>query len=356
MKIQNILYLRRLRKFMQIIFNSIRGLMKPKKRHIFPENPKKIVILRPTDGSIGDCIVGASLLKPLKKKFPYAKIIYVCKEHLHPLLNNYPFVDKVESSVYSINFDDKTICILLEPSSKVARELRQLGAKNLIGFSQFKNGFLLDEYIEIPRTDLLNKNIYDLHFELLKFLKINKVKSTFKVYFKKQIKKKKKLIGFSAGVKEYRPMWPIENYIMLIKKLKKKKYKILFFGSKEELENIKKKLNLKKEEIFFSENLYQVAERIKQCKVFLTYDCGLMHLANACNVKTIAMFAQSNPLVWAPKRVRVIQDLKGCEKCYKKCRERNHRKIPLKCTNKIFIRCMKNITVNKIFKMLTEVQ
>jgi ADP-heptose:LPS heptosyltransferase len=58
-----------------------------------PENPQQILFIR-TD-SIGDNILAASMLEPLRNKYPNAKITLVCQEHISEIYEVSPFVNNI---------------------------------------------------------------------------------------------------------------------------------------------------------------------------------------------------------------------------------------------------------------------
>ena len=44
----------------------------------------------------------------------------------------------------------------------------------------------------------------------------------------------------------------------------------------------------------------QIAALIQQCNVYITNDCGVMHISVAVQTPTIAIFGPGNPEVWFP--------------------------------------------------------
>jgi heptosyltransferase II len=59
---------------------------------------------------------------------------------------------------------------------------------------------------------------------------------------------------------------------------------------------------------------------ISQCKLFLSNDSGLMHVAGALNIPTVAVFGSTNPVTTSPageKTILVRKDV-SCSPCLKK--------------------------------------
>ncbi len=66
-------------------------------------------------------------------------------------------------------------------------------------------------------------------------------------------------------------------------------------------------------------NLVQSAAVIKQCRLFVGTDSGLMHLACAVGIPVIALFGPSNTQKWGPKGIidRIISEYVACLPCTK---------------------------------------
>jgi heptosyltransferase II len=84
--------------------------------------------------------------------------------------------------------------------------------------------------------------------------------------------------------------WPLENYIELVRRLRKKEpgLAILFFGGPEEkFDHEKIRQALGDEGLFFpkTENLRQATALIGKCDLFLSVDTALMHAAAAMKVR-----------------------------------------------------------------------
>jgi heptosyltransferase-2 len=76
---------------------------------------------------------------------------------------------------------------------------------------------------------------------------------------------------------------------------------------------------------------------ISQCRLFISNDSGLMHIAGALNIPTIALFGSTNPVTTAPagnKSIIVRREV-SCSPC-------------LKETCPTDFRCMKLISVEDV--------
>jgi heptosyltransferase II len=77
---------------------------------------------------------------------------------------------------------------------------------------------------------------------------------------------------------------------------------------------------------------------ISQCHLFISNDSGLMHIAGALNIPTIALFGSTNPATTAPvgNRSIIVRKEVSCSPCLKK-------------TCPTDFRCMKQIFVEDVF-------
>lgn len=163
----------------------------------------------------------------------------------------------------------------------------------------------------------------------------------------------KKIIGIAVGGGEnpgqemHIKRWPKENYIKLIKTLKKNHFILLFGGNSDE--------ELSDDIVFAVGNgimsvagkttIQQSIALMKKCSLFITHDCGALCLASTVNIPLIALFGPTDPKRFAPKNAVVIKSKTKCSPCYdvygkygkdiyKECREN----------------CMESIKVEDVIK------
>jgi heptosyltransferase-2 len=86
-------------------------------------------------------------------------------------------------------------------------------------------------------------------------------------------------------------------------------------------------------------NLKEAVYLISQCRLFISNDSGLMHVAGALNIPTIALFGSTNPATTAPvgNQSFVIRREVSCSPCLKK-------------TCPTDFRCMKLISADDVFR------
>ena len=83
---------------------------------------------------------------------------------------------------------------------------------------------------------------------------------------------------------------------------------------------------------------------IASCRLFISNDSGLMHVAGALNIPTIAIFGSTNPMTTAPvgeKSLIIYKDV-DCSPCLKKT-----------CTADF--RCMDSIGTDEVYELAEKV-
>ena len=85
-------------------------------------------------------------------------------------------------------------------------------------------------------------------------------------------------------------------------------------------------------------NLKEAVYLISQCRLFISNDSGLMHVAGALNIPTIAIFGSTNPQTTSPagNQSIVVHQEVSCSPCLKK-------------TCPTDFRCMELISVEDVF-------
>ena len=143
-----------------------------------------------------------------------------------------------------------------------------------------------------------------------------------------KIKKNDLVIGISpAATKdpqepESSRVWPTKNYTDLTKSLiDAYGAKIIFFGSRPDvsvIENIRQNIKEKTYSSAGRTTIKQAAALIKRCKIFITHDCGLMHVASAMDVPVVSIFGPTDPRRKAPLNkgsVYITKDTFQCQRC-----------------------------------------
>jgi heptosyltransferase-2 len=118
--------------------------------------------------------------------------------------------------------------------------------------------------------------------------------------------------GQNVGQKLAKKIWPVKNFIELIKKIKNK-YRVILIGGKTDV-GIGNKIaeNIKVLNLIGKTSLKESAEIMRKADLIISNDSGPMHMASAVNNKIISLFGPTDPRVLAPlnKEAKYIWKLK----------------------------------------------
>lgn len=325
------------------------------------QNIKKILIIKLC--CIGDIIQTIPSLKAFKNQ--NIEIHFLCNKWVDEIVDMIPFVDK-KIVIDTNNFFNlvKTIFNLRKERYDLVvnfhRDLKSYLFVSLLG-SKIKAGFIWNGYEKF----LDFKFTFDCKIhESLRYLAIaeglgfkrNDVFTELKIPEIKikeyEITGEKKVGLFPGGGKNpgtfmWTKRWSVERYIELARLLDKKGISVYFFGGEMDRETISKcQVNEPSFKTIITKSLKELAFYISQMDVFVAGDTGPLHMAAALRIKTIGLFGPTSPELVAPlnKNSSFIWGKENCSPCY--VPETVHRKEFLKCQDN---KCMKNITVEKVF-------
>ncbi len=163
------------------------------------------------------------------------------------------------------------------------------------------------------------------------------------------------LVGIHPGTSAFKNhdkrRWPQASFADLINRLalELRGSVFLLFGGPEEKP-------LRQEIISMSDNndkvisidsltIRQAASLIQKCRLFITNDSGLMHIAAAMQVPTVAIFGPTNPVwvrPWGVKH-RIVRLGLSCSPCFR------YSPRPLRCDANLDYACLKDISVDFVF-------
>jgi lipopolysaccharide heptosyltransferase II len=143
--------------------------------------------------------------------------------------------------------------------------------------------------------------------------------------------------------------WPSENFVRLAGILiSKYNAKIILFGGKDNKELLSNISGLmgKSVHIIYGEELLNVGSIIKECRLFVSNDSGLMHLAAAVGTPVVAMFGATDPNRTGPcgENNLIVKSEVKCSPCYTLMTAQLN-----KCARKT-TECMRSISVNRVLE------
>jgi len=314
---------------------------------------KNIAIIK--SGAIGDILMTTPLVRALRKAYPDAKITYIVGEKFVGILKGNKSIDEIipfdTKKLFDSGFFEKIshfrqfarllrgrfdTCFVLDKSYLAGLFAYWCKIPRRIGFDRSGEGFANTDNIKYRDV----KHEIEYYLDLLKpidteqdgvkmELAINKNNIKFAdSFFEENNIRRGAIIGIAPAVtkdpgKMKSPRaWPVRNYIELVQRLIEiYKTKIIFFGSKDDAETIDTIQSKITKNAYNSAGLTtvkQAAALIKKCDIFVTHDCGLMHVAAAMGVPVISIFGPTDPRRKAPINkgsAYLWKDSKKCEKC-----------------------------------------
>lgn len=140
-------------------------------------------------------------------------------------------------------------------------------------------------------------------------------------------------------------IWPVENQIKLIEKITSTSAQVLLLGSlssQEISQSISGQLDRQVVDLTGMLRLREIPAVIARSRVFVGNDSGLTHLANFLGVPVVGLYGPTDPQICGPSRqpASVFKKHVPCAPCtYKTC-PYDHR-------------CLKNITVEEVFRAVS---
>ncbi|MBK7105326.1 MAG: glycosyltransferase family 9 protein [Ignavibacteriae bacterium] len=316
----------------------------------------KILIIRLS--SLGDILLTSPLIRSLNNQFPNLKIDFLLREEykdaviFNPNLNSIILLkrnsqfDEIKNDLLINNYD---LVIDLQNNFR-SRKLSKGISKEILRFKKpsiekfllvkFKWN-LFKEIIPIPvryANTIPNFNLDEKGLEI--FIGKND-----------QIKIDENKIGFCPGSRHKTKMWKEEYFVELGKMFSDIGKTILLFGGKDDKEicekiskQIPNSINLSNDD-----ELLKTAEEMKNCKIIICNDSGLMHLALSVKVPVVAIFGSTvKEFGFAPykgKNLVLENNLLTCRPC-------SHIGLG-ECPQKHF-KCMLDITPQFVFQKTLE--
>ena len=249
---------------------------------------------------IGDTILSSGVFTFLARENPKAKFTFVIGPTAEPLLENFSRIERV-IIIKKRKFNLHWIEILKQCFSIKWDIVVDFRSSLLSFFLNKRKTYIFKKNENMHHVKQLNKsfgfdcsNLY-IHTSAIQEKEVEKI-----IY-----KQKKYFVIFPGG--NWSPkIWSVENYNSLLKKISlyNQNIKYIFVGS-----NIEKDLYYNKlingidDELIidlFGATLTLTAAYMKKSNLFIGNDSGLMHLAIACNLPTIALFGPTNDVVYGP--------------------------------------------------------
>lgn len=309
------------------------------------------ILVRATNW-VGDAVMTLPALEAVRENFPAARITVLARPWVAPVFENHPAVnniliynrhDSIKKNISEffnmaslIKKKRYDLAVLFQNAFEAALLAFMGGVKHRLGFDSDGRGFLLNHGIKRGR-EIFEVHQVEYYLSILKAAGL-KAESRNPVLHlsEKDLAKAGKLLesegiaindfilGISPGaIFGNAKRWPLERFAKISDWASDRwGAKVIILGSKKEKEiGIKMAGIMKNRAAGFCGNtsLGEAMGLISKCSFFVTNDSGLMHVAAALGVPTLAIFGSTDHVATGPRgsRTKIIKHDIECSPCLK---------------------------------------
>lgn len=309
------------------------------------------ILIRGTNW-IGDVVMTLPAVAAIRKTFSGARISVLVKPWVAEVFHLCPEVDEViiyqQPGVHSgitgmirlikeLRAGKFDAAILFQNAIEAAIITLLAGIPIRAGYNSDARGLLLTHLVK--RTKAIRK-VHQVHYylEMVKslgcksadtdaYLKLPDSYSSLadRLIQEHGIDNQKLFVGIAPGATYgAAKKWYPERFAMVADRLIKDfSAEIILFGSKGDMDSadtLQRNAGQKLVNVAGKTSLKEAIALIGHCRLFISNDSGLMHVAGALNIPTIAIFGSTNPVTTSPpgKRSVVIHKDVPCAPCLKK--------------------------------------
>jgi len=325
--------------------NQVRGAL--------PIDKSKIrrILLRATNW-VGDAVMSMPAFEAVRKNFPESHIAVLARPWVAPLYESHPaanavihykrgqgyWKDSVEflrviQRVRALRFD---MAVLFQNAFEAALIARLAGIRIRVGYNTDARGFLLSHSIA-RGTEVLKLHQVEYYLTILRALgwkaptrdpalrtgpdSVTRARS---LLFSKGIGDRDVLLGLSPGA-AYGPAkrWPVERFAAIgDRAIKEWGARVVVIGTEKEKElgeTLVSAVSPGAVNLCGMTGLGDALALIARCRLFVSNDSGLMHVAAALNVPTVAVFGSTDSVATGPrgKHARIVKKDMECSPCLK---------------------------------------
>lgn len=296
-----------------------------------PERIQRILLSRLR--FMGDVILTTPLIRRLKEIFPEAQLSYLTQDAFAPLLWHNPHLDEVVAFpvrgnlaaqarfYYQLRQRHFDLAIDLFGNPRTALMTWLTGAAIRVGGDFRGRGKLYNVRVPAPPAE---PHAIDFHWRSLEALGIAKGDHHTEIFIVEEEKQwarkflqdlkinwSEPLVGLHPGATWPNKRWPEKYFAALARQLCERNVQVVITqGPGEENVVMEVRRQISPPELAKGRSagitllpvlsLRQLASVQQQMRVFVSNDCGVMHLAVAAGTPTIGLFGPSQPQIWFP--------------------------------------------------------
>jgi len=308
------------------------------------------ILIRGTNW-IGDAVMTLPAVRAIRNTFPEARISILAKPWVAEIFNLCPDVDEVivfqspgphsgiagnlrlAKELKARKFDT---AILLQNAIEAAIITWLAGIPVRAGYNSDGRGLLLTHSVQ--RTEDVRKvHQIQYYLEMVKSLGCLSAEANVhlhpeneyenlseKILSEHGIRREGIIVGLAPGA-AYGPAkrWFPERFAAVSDRLiEDLSAQVVLFGSREDRQTtdlVEQHAHRPLINLAGKTNLKEAIAAISICSLFISNDSGLMHIAGALNIPTVAIFGSTNPVTTAPVGERSVVIYKGasCSPCLK---------------------------------------
>ncbi len=297
------------------------------------EKINKILIIRP--GGIGDAVLLLPAVKALREKLPSAKIHVLCEKRNFGIFLLSKAIDKIYLYDQSVELfgclrNNYDVAIDAEQWHRLSAAIAYFTrAPVKIGFDTNERRKLFTHKIPYSHDDYEVYSFFHLigplagkppEFNINEpFIAIPDVSPNYQLSVSE--KDRGKLIAIFPGASVKERKWEVEKFSKVAKTFMERGFKIAILGSpadRKDAEYITKHTGTCMD-LTGRTTLTDAAVILKNSRLLLTADSGLMHIAYAVGTPTVALFGSGIEKKWAPRgdKHTVINKHLDCSPCTK---------------------------------------
>lgn len=323
---------------------------------------------------VGDLVMATPILTDLRKAFPKASIVAMCRTSVCELLKEDDAIDELfcftrpsnhflrrqehRNIIAKIEASHSDLGILLTHSFSSAWWFWQGKVKRRIGYATSFRSLLLTDPVPFPQKKMHQVDLYKRLLEPVGispsataprlFVTDKEVEESKQLLYQRGYVAGKTLIGINPGAAfGSAKRWLPDRFRQLaLELLEDRDLFVVFFGDAASIDLVKeicRDLPQRAMNLAGVTSLRELACLIKDCDVLVTNDSGPMHIAAAFGTPLVALFGSTDEQVTGPygQKEAVINKRVSCSPCLKRV-----------CP--IDFRCMKEIHVKEVAQKVRE--
>lgn len=302
---------------------------------------KKILVIR--FSSIGDIVLTTPIVRALKEQLDSAEVHFLTKPQFGTILSANPYINQVHFLNKNVNDLIKDLkqedfdCIIdLHRNLRTSR-IKMLLRKPVYSFPKLNMQKWLTVNFKI--NCLPKVHIVDRYFLAVKSLHVQNDRRGLDYFIPKEdevdlevMVGTKNILSVAIGAQFATKRLPVNKLVEVLKKISKT---VVLLGGSSDVENANELLEKLPDQKIVNMcgelSLNQSASVVRQSKVLLTHDTGLMHIASAFSTPIISVWGNTIPAFGmypyrkeSEKNIRIHQvDNLSCRPCskigYQKC-------------------------------------